>query len=285
MNYPWFRDDAIAYGIINVSVANMRAQSVFQAELVNQTLMGNIVSVLDKRDDYLLVQNWDGYIGWISKHEITIGDAELAREWYESQKVMMRGNYGLVFSEPADTSHILSDLVPCILLKKRSQNTPYIEVELPDRQTGYVKTSQFMDEDKYLKQKISAEDLLNQAQKFLGIPYLWGGNSTKGFDCSGFVQTLFRLFNFELPRDSGPMSREGQNIPLSEDFHTYAAGDLFFFGKTAQRINHVAIYMGEGLYIHSRGKVRINSLDQIHPLYEDYLKSLFVKVQRVISKE
>jgi SH3-like domain-containing protein len=282
MNYPWFREDAIAFGIVNVSVANMRAQSVFQAELVNQTLLGNIVSILDKRDDYLLVQNWDGYIGWISKHEIVQGDAELAREWHQSEKVMMRENYGLIYRQPADTSQIVSDLVPCIFLRKVNQNADYTEVELPDRQKGYVKASQFIDEVKYRKLKISHKNLIKQAQKFLGIPYLWGGNSSKGFDCSGFVQTVFRLFNFELPRDSGPMSREGKNIPLSEKFQEYAAGDLLFFGKTAQRINHVAIYMGEGLYIHSRGKVGINSLVPGHPLYEEYLRSLFVKVQRII---
>ena len=285
MNYPWFREDATHYGIVNVSVANMRAQSVFQAELVNQTLLGNIISILDKRDDYLLVQNWDGYIGWISKHEIWIGDAALARDWYESEKVMMRENYGLVYRQPDLHSEIISDLVPCIFLKKRKQDSKYLEVELPDSQIGYVPADQFIDQKSLQKPEFSVESMMIQARKFLGIPYLWGGNSTKGFDCSGFVQTVFRMFHVELPRDSGPMSREGQNIPISEIFHAYAPGDLLFFGKTDRRINHVAIYVGDGLYIHSRGKVRINSLDPVHPLYEDYLKSLFVKVQRVISKK
>jgi cell wall-associated NlpC family hydrolase len=78
------------------------------------------------------------------------------------------------------------------------------------------------------------------------------------------------------------MSKEGKNVPLEKDFKQYKIGDLLFFGKTATRINHVAIYIGDGLYIHSRGKVGINSLDANHPLYEEYLKSLFVKVQRII---
>ena len=282
MKYPWYHEDAISYGIVKVSVANIHAQSVFQAELVNQTLMGNIVSILDKRDDFYLIQNWDGYIGWVNKHEITVGNAEMAEQWQKSEKIIVIENYGLVYSEPDINSQTVSDLVPCILLKKVGQHTDYIKIEMPDNQEGYVKKELLLAEEEYRRIKISKEKMVKQAQKFLGIPYLWGGNSSKGFDCSGFVQTVFRLFNVELPRDSGPMSREGKNIPLVKNFDKYEIGDLMFFGKTATRINHVAIYIGDGLYIHSRGKVGINSLDPNHSLYEDYLRSLFVKVQRVI---
>ena len=282
-NDSWIREDAIGYGIVNVSVANMRAQSVFQSELVNQTLMGNIVSLLDRRDDFYLVQNWDGYIGWVSKHEIFTGKLSLAKEWIDSEKVMMRKNYGLVYSEPVEDSPIISDLVPCIFLKKVGDEDDFIKVELPDKKNGYVKRYLFISDQEYRNINISADKVTTLAKTFLGIPYLWGGNSSKGFDCSGYVQTVFRLLNFSLPRDSGPMSREGTTIPLSEKITGYRPGDLFFFGKTANRINHVAIYLGDGLYIHSRGKVMINSLDKSHPLYEDYLKSLFVKVQRVFE--
>jgi hypothetical protein len=281
MNYPWIREDAIGYGIINVSVANMRSQSVFQSELVNQTLMGNIVSLLDQRDDFYLVQNWDGYIGWISKHEIFVADLSLTKEWHGSEKVMMRKNYSLIYSEPAEDSQIISDLVPCILLKKLDDEADFLKVEFPDKQIGYVKKYLFISHKEYLNIDISVDKVTTLARTFLGIPYLWGGNSSKGFDCSGFVQTVFRLLNFILPRDSGPMSREGKTIPLTEKMTDYRPGDLFFFGKTVNRINHVAIYLGNGLYIHARGKVQINSLDKNHPLYEDYLRSLFVKVQRV----
>jgi SH3-like domain-containing protein len=282
MKFSWYREDAISYGIIKVSVANMRAQAVFQAELVNQTLMGNIVSILDKRDDFFLVQNWDGYIGWVSKHEISVGDFEMAENWQKSKKVMMRENYGLVYREPDDKSPVLSDLVSCILLKKITQKSDYLEVELPDLRIGYLKKDLMLEEKEYRNIKITKEDVVLQSQNFLGIPYLWGGNSSKAFDCSGFVQTVFRLYNFELPRDSGPMSREGNDIPISQSDNDYEAGDLLFFGKTATRINHVAISLSNGLYIHSRGKVGINSLDPGHALYEDYLKSLLVKVKRIL---
>ena len=133
MNYPWIREDALSYGIIKVSVANMRAHSVFQSELVNQTLMGTIVSILDKRDDFYLIQNWDGYIGWVNKHEISIGDIDFAREWEESEKIMITENYGQIHSLPETKDQILSDLVPCIFLKKLSDKSHYIEIELVPR--------------------------------------------------------------------------------------------------------------------------------------------------------
>jgi cell wall-associated NlpC family hydrolase len=194
----------------------------------------------------------------------------------------VKENYGLIYREADDTSQILSDLVPCIFLKKIDQNNDYVKVEMPDGQQGYIKRELLLQEQEYQNIKITKERIVERSRKFLGIPYLWGGNSSKAFDCSGFVQTVFRLLNYGLPRDSGPMSREGTNIPLDENYNQYEIGDLLFFGKTATRVNHVAIYMGDGLYIHARGKVGINSLNASHPLYEDYLKSLFVKVQRIL---
>ena len=246
MNYPWFREDAINYGIVNVSVANMRSQSVFQAELVNQTLLGNIVSILDKRDDYFLVQNWDGYIGWISKHEIWIGDAELARDWYESEKVMMRENYGLVYRQPDIHSEILSDLVPCTFLKLNKQNSDYLEVELPDKQVGFVSTDNFIDQKRLQKLEFSVEDMIIQARKFLGIPYLWGGNSTKGFDCSGFVQYVYAHFGIRTTRTTYTQVHQGVYVPRDK----LQPGDLVFFAKRGN-VHHVGLYIGENCYIHA----------------------------------
>ncbi len=283
MEKYWLHEDAVSYGIVQYSVVNMRAQSVFQSELVNQVLLGTIVPVLDKRDEFYLIRNWDGYQGWISRHGLVPGDKKLAERWLKSQQVMVRENYGVVYSQPQDESDIITDLVPCAVLRKTGVIEGYVTIEMPDGQAGYVKKEILIDKDQQEKIEISGKKIIRQARKFLGIPYLWGGNSSKGFDCSGLVQTVFRLLNVELPRDSGPMSRIGETILLEGGPDNFKVGDLLFFGKSVKRINHVAIYIGEGFYIHSRGKVGINSLIPDHPLYNDYLRSLFVKVQRVTS--
>jgi cell wall-associated NlpC family hydrolase len=282
MEKYWYHEDAIAYGIIKISVADIRAQSVFQSEMVNQTLLGTIVPILDKRDEFYLIQNWDSYWGWVNKHTLIIGDQTLAENWHQAKRVIFTANYGLVHTKPEENSDAITDLVPCSVIKKLEEGTKYTKVQLPDQQTGFVENALIADEMEQQKVKVSLQRIAEQAKKFLGVPYLWGGTSPKGFDCSGFVQIVFRLLNVNLPRDSGPMSRVGQNIPIEHGSQDFQTGDLLFFGKSIKRINHVAIYLGDDLYIHSRGKVGINSLNPRHPLYEDYLKGLFAKVQRVI---
>jgi cell wall-associated NlpC family hydrolase len=280
-NY-WLNDEAVSYGIVQYSVVNMRAYSVFQSELINQVLLGTVVAILDQRDEFYLIQSWDGYRGWVSRHALVTGDEKMAEDWSQSRQVMVRENYGVVCSEPDKESDIITDLVPCAFLKTTGTVEHFFAIEMPGRQAGYVKKGLVIEREKQEKIKISGEKIIEQARKFLGIPYLWGGNSSKGFDCSGFVQTVFRMLNVYLPRDSGPQSRDGETILLEGGPDTFRVGDLLFFGKSAKRINHVAIYIGNGLYIHSRGKVGINSLLPEHPQYNDYLKKLFVKVQRVI---
>ncbi len=285
MKQNWIHNDALSYGIINVSVVSMRAYSIFQSEQVNQTLMGTIVPVLDKRDDFYLIRNWDGYRGWISKHTLYPVDETQASEWHGLDYVFVKDSYGTVRVQPDTDSEILTDLVPCIRLKKTGEEGEFFRVELPDRRIGFVRRNIVRTREEQQGIRIDREKIVDQARKFMGIPYLWGGNSSKGFDCSGFVQTIFRLLNMDLPRDSGPQAKVGQNILLEESIENLEVADLLFFGKSAERINHVAIYIGDGLYIHSRGKVGINSLVPGNPLYEDYLKGLLVKAQRIVGVE
>ena len=119
----------------------------------------------------------------------------------------------------------------------------------------------------------------------MGIPYLWGGNSSKGFDCSGFVQTVFRLMNVDLPRDASQMAEKGTEVPLDDSLENLQIGDLLFFGKTMQRITHVALYLGNHLFIHAEGKVRINSLTPESKVYNDYRRKTLLKAQRIVSPD
>jgi cell wall-associated NlpC family hydrolase len=106
--------------------------------------------------------------------------------------------------------------------------------------------------------------------RFLGIPYLWGGSTPKGFDCSGLVQRIYRLHGVILPRDSDQQSRIGgeKHVASLDDL---APGDLLFFGRAAQRITHVGMALPDRLFLHAYGQVRVNSLDPAHPLFEPNL--------------
>ncbi len=284
MKYDWASPDALKYGIVNISVANIRRLSVFQSELVNQTLMGTIVAILDERDDFYYIRNRDGYTGWLSKLSVTVVDESGARAWAEAEKVLVTANYGTVHQHPQFHSEILTDLVPGIELKFLGQKQEYFQVELPDGRIGYLSPSLVRREEEQQSLHATPELILKTARQFLGIPYLWGGTSAKGFDCSGFVQTVYRLLNVFLPRDTGPMSRIGEEItPITPE--TLQPGDLIFFGKSVQRINHVAIYAGGGEYLHAYGRVRINSMLPGDERYNERLHKLMVKAVRIFDRK
>ncbi len=278
----WKSPDALKYGIVSISVANIRRLSVFQSELVNQTLMGTIVQILDERDEFFYIRNRDGYTGWLSKLSVVVVEESAAEAWASSEKVLITANYGIVQEQKGETGEILTDLVPGIVLKYLETDGAYLRVELPDGRRGYLATGLVRREAEQQQVQPTVAAIEQTARNFLGIPYLWGGTSTKGFDCSGFVQTVFRLLNVELPRDASQMARVGTPIEFT-DPDRLKTGDLLFFGKTLNRINHVALYLDGGRYIHARGWVRLNSLVEGDSLYDDRLKKLLVKAQRVVK--
>lgn len=283
MNSWWIDQNAFMYGIVNVSVANMRALPVYQSELVNQVIMGTILPIYETQNDFYYVQSKDGYWGWVNKHSVVTGDEQEAKNWEVATKVMVVSNFGVVRSSLKEDGEPLTDLVTGALLRKLNSFNQFIKVQLPDGHEGYLESANVIDETAQKRIKPDTEMMINTAKKFLGIPYLWGGNSSKGFDCSGFVQTVFRLMNIELPRDANQMAEVGSEVPLHHQFKELQIGDLLFFGKTLKRITHVALYLGNEKYIHAEGKVRINSLNPHSNLYNEYRHNTLLKAQRVVS--
>ena len=119
------------------------------------------------------------------------------------------------------------------------------------------------------QQKFSQSNLINTAKEFLGIPYLWGDKSSLGFDCSGFVQTVFKALNIVLPRDSSQQIKHRDLIEIN--YSELEVGDLLFFSEN-KTVNHVAIYLGNGEIIHSSGCVKIEKLKENQELYQKLYK-------------
>ncbi len=275
---------AQVYGIVSISVANMRREPSVTAELVNQTLLGTVVRLLKWEDGYYYVQNWDRYLGWLSRSSVTEVDSAGAAAWQAGSRVVCRANYGLVRDAATDGGTILVDLVPGVTLQRLEQDGDWLQVGLPDGRIGYVPTELMRDEEAW--PPITAQRVLATARGYLGTPYLWGGTSAKGFDCSGFTQTVYRMNNLSLPRDASQQVREGEPVEAGMQFENVRPGDLLFFGPSPQRITHVGIYLGDRQIIYACGReydsVVISSLNPEHERYSEYRHSTFQTVRRVL---
>ena len=263
------------YGIVNISVCNLRRTADFDAEMVSQALLGTPVHVLrisDGSNPWPQVQCPDGYTGWVHYAAITRMSREAYHAWNAAPKVVVTALFGTVHTRPAKSSATVSDVVGGDRLQFLGEKGGWLQVGFPDGRTGWVhKTVAQTETDwrKHLDQ--SPEAILRTAQSMLGFPYLWAGMSPKGMDCSGFVRTVLFLHDIIIPRDSGPQSRTGLRIDHQE---ALAPGDLVFFGRWKEdgtpRVSHVGFYLGDRRFIHSLGMVQIGSFDPSAPEYDAY---------------
>jgi hypothetical protein len=233
-------------GICRLSVIPMRANPEDTGEMVSQLLFGEHYSALQISDDknWLKIETFhDGYTGWIDTkqhHEIT--------EEY--------------FNQINNSDYKISlDTCSSILFRKNTINILMGSI-LPISTHELFKMEEqlaFNGESKSLGQKRDFEFLSEVAMKYLNAPYLWGGRSPFGIDCSGFVQQVFRICGYKLPRDSHEQAETG--VPVS-NLLDYLPGDLAFFEDRKGKIAHVGIILDDGNLIHASGQVRINPLTE-----------------------
>ena len=278
------------FGVINLSVANFRSKTDHSAELVTQALLGTPVKVFKKGEGgYFLIQTPDGYISWLDDDGFTFMTENELQEWQSSPKIIYTKVYGFSYSEADENSQPVSDLVAGNLLKIMGEDANFFLVNYPDGRTAYVsKDEAKLFNDWYVALNPTGETILNTAYRFIGIPYLWGGTSTKGMDCSGFTKTVYFLNGIILARDASQQVNTGELVDTKNGWENLQAGDLLFFGKKAtdnkkERVTHVAIYIGDGDFIHAAGRVKINSFNKNKPYYSQYRDNAFIRAKRILT--
>jgi len=277
------------WGIITVSVANMRGEPRESAELVTQALMGTLVKIWKRKGGYLYIQTPDNYLGWADADQLHRVTEQEARVWNESRKVFVTSLFDMVRQQPNLTSFPVCDIVGGGVLKHLGTENGWIKVGLADGRTGFLPSSSAIDYNEWGTKVKPLPDNIERTGKFLmGVPYLWGGTSVKGVDCSGFTKTVFLLNGMALNRDANQQAEQGVEVEPGKNFENLKKGDLLFFGRKAEngkpeRIVHVGIYLGNKEYIHSSGRVRINSFDPASPLFNEYNFNRFVRARRVIA--
>ena len=273
-------------GLVSVSVLNLRKYPDHKSELVSQSILGTPVIIMKEENSWLLIQTPDKYIAWTEKSSIKLMSRTEMAEWKHSERVIYLENTGWIYSSP-DESMVVSDIVAGCIMQKEGESGGYAKVLFPDGRTGYIPKKKTEDFTKW-KNRISCneENICKRAVSYMGLPYLWGGSSTKGVDCSGFVQSVYFMNGIILSRDASLQALHGLPVDISKGIGQLRKGDLLFFGTTRNAISHVshtAIYLGDGDYINSSGRVMVNSFDSTRNDYNGYRKNSFLAAKRVMG--
>lgn len=276
------------YGLINVSVANLRSEPLHSAELSTQALLGTPINILDKKNNWLLVQTPDNYVSWTEESTVTILNRQEINKWMDARKIVYYQNYGSSYEKADTRSQTISDVVICNIFEYISENRNFIKVMYPDKRVAFLKKTDCIDYSKWINlPNPTPADIIKTAKTFTGIPYLWGGTSSKGLDCSGFTKLTFLIHGIIIQRDASQQARHGI-ISNGVTFDKPQPGNLLFFGKKDKStdktsITHVAIYIRNNEYIHASGMVGCNSFDSNSPIYSIYRANSFIKASDYIS--
>ena len=230
-------------GLATLSVINLRKQPDHRSELVSQSLLGTPLLVLKDKDSWLLVQTPDHYIAWTEKNSVGMKTQTDMLRWRKAKRIIYTSNSGWILNSP-DHSKVVGDIVAGSILEATGESKGYINVLLPDGRKGCVDKNAIMDFDQFRNQgQADADKLIIRAFSLLGVPYLWGGSSSKGVDCSGFVQYIYFLNGIILTRDASLQALHGNPVSILQNFDKLKKGDLLFFGSKEnwhQHVTHVA---------------------------------------------
>lgn len=272
--------------VVCISVANHRTEPKHSAEMATQALMGTVVKVWKKRGEWYLVQTPDNYLGWVDDDGIQLMNQSKINEWLAAHRVIVTVPYALLRTEADEKSKVVSDLTAGNILKTKGVKGNYFLLVTPDGREGYLAMSNSAKFEEWVNTaSLSGENILNSASEFMGYPYLWGGTSTKGVDCSGFTKSVYFMNGLITPRDASQQVYSGELVDTKEGFSNLEPGDLLFFGfkatdSTRERVTHVGIYIGSDDFIHSSGKVKINSLNKNKPNFSPYRYNTFIRAKR-----
>jgi hypothetical protein len=237
--------------------ADWRAEPRHAAELISQSVLGEIVALVRARGDWMLVEAANGYRGWVRSWALEGLAGDDARRFAAGPRLRVLVPYAPILAAPRAGAVRLAEAGFLARLPFLGQRGTFSCVLLPGRGPAWLprRAAAPWLEDRSIA---SPARLLALGRRLLGTPYLWGGTSSHGYDCSGLVLRLFEWAGIALPRDSH------EQAALGYDFHDPALarpGDLLFFAERGRPVSHVAISIGRGAILHaSRSSVRIERL-------------------------
>lgn len=225
------------YGVCHLGVIPLRKENDHKSELTSQLLYGDSFKIIDQRKDWYKIRlDWDKYEGWITQNQaIIIEEKEhklLQEQPFSASKHLI--DFVHLANEQIFPIPLGSDLRALSLLGHSIEYTPTI---LSSKKEAIVQT----------------------AYQFLHVPYLWGGKTLMGIDCSGLTQMVYKIHGIPLKRDAYQQAQQGTSLSFIEESQP---GDLAFFDNKEGDITHVGILLQNHFILHAHGKVRIDRIDQ-----------------------
>jgi len=241
--------------VVVVPVANMYSKPTEKADVVSQAIYGSNVKLLVARGEWSRIETPDRYRGWTPSRYLRI---VLAGDGYATAgpTVQVESLFANVYAEtdvtkhkpvitlPFETRLEVTPDSPKISAKEKASHEGWLHIHLAGMTMAWIQASDVVADPKPL----TIPESIELAKRFLGLPYLWGGRSSYGFDCSGFTQMLVRARGINMPRDADLQAAwKGVDRIARGDLQ---AGDLLFFGRSEKDITHTGMYIGDGQFIH-----------------------------------
>jgi gamma-D-glutamyl-L-lysine dipeptidyl-peptidase len=255
----WFITALWAGVAVNRPVVNLYANPAENVEVVSQAIYGTKVEILEVKADWIRVRTPDAYTGWMRRAAVT----NVANERQGSKVVIVESLFMNMYAEPSISRHAPLMTVPYgtkleVAREQGDEKNRWIQVCLVDGTKAWVERGNI---NKY-SYRLNSESIVTHAKRFIGLPYLWGGVSTFGFDCSGFVQMLARRRGADLPRDARLQVHWDGFVKVEQ--RDWRPGDLLYFGKSIDRITHAGMYVGGGMMIHAASPyIRIQAVAEV----------------------
>lgn len=231
----------MSYAVCKVPVAPLRAEAAHRSEMVSQLLLAEAALILEESKDFIKLQClYDGYEGWCQRSQLAI-----AGSWNNN-------------SQPTDFT---AGFINTVAINGIPAQVPMGVPVLTAENAGLLNNILRIDYSKAVTMPVTAPDagaIRKLAEQALNTPYLWGGRSVFGIDCSGFTQLIFRFFNIPLLRDAYLQAGQGDGVGFLQEAR---CGDLAFFDNAEGRITHVGILLNDQEIIHAAGNVRVDKID------------------------
>ncbi len=263
--------------VVIVPVADMHSAPTEDSDIVSQAILGSNVSELQRNGDWVKVTTSDQYSGWTPLHDLRDISATGGYA-VTGEAAQVKNLFANLYRDTDVTAHQPVITVPFetrleVVAEGQGDDERWLKVRLPDQRLAWIQRG---DVDLHPK-PLTIPESIALARRFLGFPYLWGGRSAYGYDCSGFTQMLVRSRGINMPRDAD-LQAAWQGVAAIER-KDLQPGDLLFFGRGPDKITHTAMYIGDGQFIHDT--THGHPVVQISRLDDDPWTRILVACRRV----